>query len=713
MRCSWPNWSPPKRDARTGRCARLVQADRVGERDSGDHGLTSNRSIRQPRRRRVPALAWLLATVLVLVAGAAQALGLGQIQVKSRPGEPLLAEIPIISGDPSELQALQVRLASPETFRRVGLQPPDVAATGLQFTVAVDERGWPVVRVTSSAPLSQPLLTFLLEVDWGEGRLVREYTALVASPSTVAATPAQPLQAPVVSEPNTIGQVPEPAVVAEPLPEEPGAPAADATAAAAEPPADEPVEQAPDQAPGQAPEPGAIVAIPTPAPAAPPAPAPTPDGDYRVRAGDTLSEIASAMDRGGHSLDQTMLALLEANPAAFIGGNVNRLRAGAVLRMPQGGELARYSAGEAAALVRRQVAQWREATAALQQAPASGTIAADSTGATPAADGEAEAKAPAEARLQIVPPSSETGKAGTRTGIQAGGEGTMLQQQVQEAQETVAARDAEVGELKARVAELEQLQQQQQQLIAMKDSALAAAQKRLAESGTAATQAEPVEAADGGPAWPWLVLPLLVLVAAAAWWLLRRPGSRPRPRLFTGATAPVTPSSRVAPAPARAAPAPVPVPVPVPVPAPAAAPTPASAPEAAPEPGPAPSFVAEPVVEPVARPVPGRGPEPVSSLSLEPEVAPVLAEVAVAEPLAPHWTSAPALVGAPPVSPMTAAAALAAGREQATTPARQVELARAYLDLGDEGAARELLREVLDGRDPVARDIAARMLREL
>ena len=163
----------------------------------------------------MPALAWLFACVLVLVAGAAQALGLGQLQVKSRPGEPLLAEIPIISGDPAELEALQVRLASPETFRRVGLQPPDVAATGLQFAVAVDERGWPVVRVTSTAPLSQPLLTFLLEVDWGEGRLVREYTALLASPSTVAATPAQPVQAPVVAEPNTIGQVPEPAVVAE------------------------------------------------------------------------------------------------------------------------------------------------------------------------------------------------------------------------------------------------------------------------------------------------------------------------------------------------------------------------------------------------------------------------------------------------------------------------------------------------------------------
>ena len=98
------------------------------------------------------------------------------------------------------------------------------------------------------------------------------------------------------------------------------------------------------------------------------------------------------------------------------------------------------------------------------------------------------------------------------------------------------------------------------------------------------------------------------------------------------------------------------------------------------------------------------------------ELEPVVAGESFAAPTMPHWTSAPAKVGAPPVSAASAAiaaAALAAGREQATTPARRVELARAYLDLGDEGAARELLREVLDGRDPVARDIAARMLREL
>ena len=83
----------------------------------------------------------LLVAALLLLAGPVLALGLGQIQVKSRPGEPLLAEIPVVAGDPSELRDLQVRFASPETFRRVGLQPPDVAGTGLQLSVALDDAG--------------------------------------------------------------------------------------------------------------------------------------------------------------------------------------------------------------------------------------------------------------------------------------------------------------------------------------------------------------------------------------------------------------------------------------------------------------------------------------------------------------------------------------------------------------------------------------------
>lgn len=621
-----------------------------------------------PRRRRgAIAFAWLLA-VLLAMPGIALALGLGQIVVRSQPGQPLLAEIPIVAADPAELENLQVRLASPETFRRVGLQPPDATVSNLQFTVAVDARGRPVIRVTSATPPTQPLLTFLLEVDWGDGRLVREYSALVDAPETLAA-PVQAIEAPVVAEPNVIER-PAQAPVPEPEPAAP--PAEPEVVSEALPP--EPQPQPVASQPQPQPQPAA------PVPAAEDTAAPVPGADYTVRAGDTLSEIAVGLDRGGRTLDQAMLALLRANPDAFIGGNINLVRQGAVLRMPQADELSRYSAGEAAAMVRAQVAQWRESRAPQRQPQA----VAGEAAATPAAGGgEAEAVA-SEARLEIVPPSSGSGQAGTRSGIQAGGEGRMLRQEIQETQETLAARDAELGELKARVAELEKIQQQQQQLIAMKDSALAAARENLARANTAQVAAQPATQADGPPLWPWLLSGLvLVLALVAAWWFMRRRGLPTRRRLFDSAT--LAASMPKAPPPAaKPAPAARPAPAATPAPAPAAAPAAA--------PGPKPAVVPSPPAPPPPAP-------PV------PEPAPV------AEP--PHWTAAPALVGTVPAWRSDRKQPAGFAPEEVLTPARQVELARAYLDLGDDVAARELLREVLDGRDPVAREIAARMLREL
>src|SRR5690606_9190336 len=161
------------------------------------YGSREARQMRSPARPRgmtpsMPSrLLWIL--LLALACGPALALGLGQIEVKSRPGEPLLAEIPIVSSDPSELEQLQARLASPETFARVGLEPPSGLVQDLQFTIGLDGRGRPVIRVTTQAPVQQPLLTFLLEVDWGQGRLVREYSALIEAPETVAAVAQPPM----------------------------------------------------------------------------------------------------------------------------------------------------------------------------------------------------------------------------------------------------------------------------------------------------------------------------------------------------------------------------------------------------------------------------------------------------------------------------------------------------------------------------------------
>ncbi|MDG6348394.1 FimV/HubP family polar landmark protein, partial [Luteimonas sp. 8-5] len=278
------------------------------------------------------------------------------------------------------------------------------------------------------------------------------------------------------------------------------------------------------------------------------------DADYLVQAGDTLSEIASGLDRRGRTLDQTMLALLRANPDAFIGGNINLVRQGAVLRMPPAEELSRYSASEAAAMVRTQVAEWREARAArLQAAEIARAGAAGASAAAIAATGGGEERS-SEARLEIMPALPGAGEAGTGTGIQAGGEGRMLRQEIQQTQETLAARDAELGELRARVAELEKIQDQQQQLIAMKDSALAAARENLA---TATASQEAAQAQAEGPVlWPWMLAGLAV-VLLAAWWFVRRNGRKPRPRLFDSAemAASVPSKTAPAPAPARTAPA--------------------------------------------------------------------------------------------------------------------------------------------------------------
>jgi pilus assembly protein FimV len=156
----------------------------------------------------------LLGLLLVLASSPVFALGLGQIDVKSRPGEPLLAEIPIVSSDPRELEQLRARLASPDTFRRIGLQPPEGIVSDLQFSVALDARGRPVLRVTSAAPVQQPVLTFLVEVDWGQGRLVREYSALVGAPGSAAAVAQPVIQAPVAPPPSTVVREP---IVREPL----------------------------------------------------------------------------------------------------------------------------------------------------------------------------------------------------------------------------------------------------------------------------------------------------------------------------------------------------------------------------------------------------------------------------------------------------------------------------------------------------------------
>ena len=139
-----------------------------------------------------------LAVALGLASPALSAMGLGPLQVKSGLNQPLVAEIPIISATPSELEELDVRLASPEAFARIGLERPGELTANLQFSVGKNSRGQPVIQVTTPGRFSEPLLSFLIEADWGKGTVTREYTALIDPPYIAAAT-VTPMQAPVAA----------------------------------------------------------------------------------------------------------------------------------------------------------------------------------------------------------------------------------------------------------------------------------------------------------------------------------------------------------------------------------------------------------------------------------------------------------------------------------------------------------------------------------
>lgn len=598
--------------------------------------------------------------VLLTLSLAAHALGLGEIRVLSQPGQPLVAEIPIISTEPGELEQLQARLASPETFERVGLARPEGLVGGLDFYVTMSSDDRPVIRVTSEQPVQVDAVNFLIEVDWGQGRLVREYSALVSAPGTVAAAsqplvnaPLPPPSSAILREPDPVASVQPGQAAPEPPPVPPGGDADTAAAAAAAP----------------APAPAAIPQLLDP-------------GELQVRSGQTLSGIAATLQTGA-TLDQTMIALLRANPEAFINGNVNLLRAGAVLRVPPAGELASLQESEATALVREQTAQWRQSRQPIPQPVGTTTASAAPAPAAASTAGPAQA----QARLEIAPPAAgSAARAGTQSGIDADGEGDMLaNQQLTATREDLAARESEVQELRAQVSELESLREQQAQLIQMKDSELAAAQAQLAS-----TQGD-----AGQPLWMWAGLALLVVGLVVAWLLGRR----------TRAAAPVAarpPAYNLAALAAALPGQPV-----------EGGSRPVADPSAA-RPALVPTGTAAVTEHHDLDPTPD---DEVQAVAEEPSAESADATVASDEVMQPAWTtpakptwhtSASSGMGPAPGAGADVAAlnAAPAGRER-------LELAVAYLDLGDVETARDLLNEVVAGGDGRARDEASRLLREL
>lgn len=418
-----------------------------------------------------------LAIALAISGIDAMALGLGSIQVKSRLNQPLEAEIPVIQSNPGEAEGLIVQLASAEDFERVGLDRARSTAVPLEFKLVRNAQGQTVIRVTTADVVRDPFLDILIEANWTNGRLLREYTVLLDPPvmaaalkgsTTVAASP-EPERAPVESLP---------AATPKPAPKTSSVPPPVARAASA------------------------------PAPRSAPA-----DGDYAVQKGDTLSGIARQVRPDGDvSVDQTMLAIFKANPSAFYKDNINALKSGAILRIPDADAIrAVGSLREAAEQVRGQVEDWRGVSGSPTR------VARTSDAEAPASAASTNARTTDDSRLAIVPPSvgKDSLAASDRVGASsaAGGNGdTRLKNELSRTQEALASREQETGELKSRVRELEDLKNKNDRLLSLKDSEIAELQQRLkalqdTQDGKAATAAPAAAAGAASTAAPAATTP--------------------------------------------------------------------------------------------------------------------------------------------------------------------------------------------------------------
>ncbi len=279
--------------------------------------MEASLSIPSQRPWRVGPLA--VATILTLAGGAhntAFALALGRVNVQSALGEALRAEIDILEISADETSSLRANVASTDAFKAAGLEYNSSLAA-LQITLQKRPDGRSYLRLSSDRIVNEPFVDLILEANWSSGRIVRDYTMLFDPPNlrpqAAAVTPQPPqIAAAMAAAPATAARAIGSGSAAKPD--------------AANAPVTSPAGVKPIAAPRAKP------AAKSAAPATVAQAAGT--GTVTVKPGDTAGKIAALNKPDTVSLDQMLLALLSSNPQAFIGGDINRVKSGAVLNLP-------------------------------------------------------------------------------------------------------------------------------------------------------------------------------------------------------------------------------------------------------------------------------------------------------------------------------------------------------------------------------------------
>ena len=448
--------------------------------------LDTSRGVVMFAKRCSPVLA-----LLMVVPSASFALGLGDIHLLSSLNAPLDAEIELVDVTPEEMQSLKAQIASRDTFAHYGLDWP-VFLSSVQVHTKKSPDGRELIQLKSADAITEPFITLLVEVDWARGRIVREYTMLldppVYTPGQSGATTA-PVATPAAGGGAHEGSISRAAG------SPPGAtPDTPATTGAATPSGAAATPEAhPSEAAGSSASPASSPSV-------------AGGGTHTVRPGETLSAIAAATAGASPNAPQThswMLAIYQGNPSAFE-KNMNVLRSGAVLRIPDNSDVAAISPAEASGEIRRQYAAWRSASAA--------------SGST---------SSPSEpGHLRLVTPT-ESGSPGT------------------------GASGAETKALQGRVKELEGQLNDTKRLLEMRNAELAQLQAKL-ESTSKPTPAAPPVQTPTQAAPPVAATPPAQPPAAAAPPPVEQPSS-------TAQTQQATPAPAVEPPPA-AEPTPTPAP---------------------------------------------------------------------------------------------------------------------------------------------------------
>ncbi|MGH8333474.1 MAG: FimV/HubP family polar landmark protein, partial [Pseudomonas sp.] len=349
--------------------------------------------------------------------GMAHALGLGELTLKSTLNQPLVAEIELL--DVKDLTAAELvpSLASPEDFAKAGVDR-QAFLNDLTFTPVLNASGKSILRVTSSKPLSEPMVKFLVQVMWPSGRLLRDFSVLLEpskfSPQTADAA-AQPAPTQTVTAPVTGGTNPT---------------------------------------------------------------------QYTTAPRDTLWEIA-AKARNGGSVQQTMLAIQALNPDAFIDGNINRLKAGQVLRLPDQAQSTSLPQPKAIAEVSAQNTAWRQGRRYVAK-PGTGQQQLD---ATKRARGEGPSSQTTTDKLSLV----SAGKAG---GEGAAGDAKNLSNKLAVTKESLDTSRRDNAELKSRMTDLQSQMDKLQRLIELKNNQLAKLQAEGAADAPAPDATAPAMSAE-------------------------------------------------------------------------------------------------------------------------------------------------------------------------------------------------------------------------